>query len=508
MDQHEYEGLVRRLEAEAENKPQAFRGRILLLSSLAYVLLFAALGLLAFVVYAAFGLVHGKSRIGDMVVLFFLATTVLPLFYAVLRMFFLRLPPPDGHEITAADAPQLFAVLEDIRRRLSGPPLHRVVVDRSFNAAIAQIPRFGLFGGHRNHLILGLPYLTGSTPQEMLATVAHEYGHLAGDHGKLGAWVYRQRRTFGALQEVLHEKADKGGINALFAAAIGGFAPYFNAYTFALSRQNEYEADATATRLFGAEANGSGLIRGDLQGRWLHEEFWPKLYAQASERPTPLFKPYSALKTAFSASYAQWATGDKLRKSFAVDSGVADTHPCLRDRLQAMQQPAKLPPPVTQTAAEALLGPLAQKLAREFDAAWWAEQKAAWEDHHRRLQRARARIAELAAVPLESLAVTDLQELAVLRADHEAPAAAKPALEHLLRQPGGPYPKASFLYARILLHENNPQGLTHLKDAARGSASMAEECARLGFAFLEQNQGAEAAQEWWDEMVVEFADQG
>lgn len=505
MDQHEYEGLVRRLEAEAENKPRAFRGRILLLSGMAYVALFAALGLLAFAVWLAFDIVHGRNRIAHLVILFFLATSVVPLFYAALRMFFLRLPAPEGYEIDTASAPRLFAILENIRQRIGGPPLHRVVIDQSFNAAIAQIPRFGLFGGHRNHLILGLPYLTGSTPQEMLATVAHEYGHLAGDHGKLGAWVYRQRRTFGALQEVLLEKADRGGIHALFASAVGVFAPYFNAYTFALSRQNEYEADAIATGVAGAEANASGLIRGDLQVRWLNEDFWPKLYAQASERATPLFKPFGAMKTAFSASYEQWATGERLRKSCAVESGVSDTHPCLRDRLRAIGQAAKLPPPVTQTAAEALLGPLAQTLARDFDAAWWAEQKPRWEEHHRRSQRERARIGELSARPLESLNIMDLQELAVLHAENDTPEAAKPALEQLLKQSGGPFPKASLLYARILLHEKNPQGLAYLKEAARASASLAEDCACRGFAFLEETRGLEAAQEWWDEMVTEFA---
>ena len=109
------------------------------------------------------------------------ALTLLPIFWVSLRTFFTRLEPPRGRELKPAEAERLFRILERIRRKLQAPPIDKVLVDDQYNAAICQVPRFGLFGGHRNYLIIGLPYLLATPEDEMIATLAHEYGHLAGD---------------------------------------------------------------------------------------------------------------------------------------------------------------------------------------------------------------------------------------------------------------------------------------------------------------------------------------
>ena len=199
MDRDEYEGLIRQLEAEAEHSPAGFRNKVLLISSAAYIALALMLLVTLLVIYLGISTASGRGHTRQLIFTGLFALSMIPVYFVVLRMFFMRLEAPAGRELTRAEAPKLFEVLDKMRKKLKGPPIQRVVIDGEFNAAISQIPRFGLFGGHRNHLILGLPYLFGVTPKEMLATVAHEYGHLCGNHGKLGSWVYRQRRTFGAL---------------------------------------------------------------------------------------------------------------------------------------------------------------------------------------------------------------------------------------------------------------------------------------------------------------------
>ena len=62
--------------------------------------------------------------------------------------------------------------------------------------AIVQRPRFGLFGGARNHLVIGMPLMMALDRQRFLAVLAHEYGHLRGDHGRFHAWVYRARASW------------------------------------------------------------------------------------------------------------------------------------------------------------------------------------------------------------------------------------------------------------------------------------------------------------------------
>ena len=171
--------MIRRLEAEAAHSPGTFRSKVILISSMAYVVLFLVLFATALLFYFAIDWALARNRVKSLIYVGVFALMMLPVFWVVLRMFFMRLKAPQGRLITRDEAPQLFRMIDKMRKRLKGPPIHRVVIDREFNAAISQVPRWGLFGGHTNHLILGLPYLYAVTPKEMLAhiqTTATHFG--------------------------------------------------------------------------------------------------------------------------------------------------------------------------------------------------------------------------------------------------------------------------------------------------------------------------------------------
>ena len=58
--------------------------------------------------------------------------------------------------------------------------------------------------------------------------------------------------------------------------------------------------------------------------------------------------------------------------------------------------------------------------------------------------------------------IEELHELAVLKDEFDSPAAAKPLLELLLRQPRNSFHKAALLYGYILLDKDNDRGLDYL----------------------------------------------
>jgi Zn-dependent protease with chaperone function len=504
LDQQNYTHLVRRLELDSYAHPAAFRRRVVAISVGAYVALFTILGVLAWLIQYLIRWALGTAHLFAALKLGVFALLLLPVFWAVLRMLLMRIEQPEGRPLMRDEAPRLFATLDELRKRLNGPEIHHVLVDGNYNAAIAQRPRFGPFGVHTNYLILGLPYMLGTPPKEMLATVAHEYGHLCGSHGKLGAWVYRQRRVFGALYEQVRHDAADNLVNRMLLAMLSGFMPYYNAYTFVMSRQNEYEADRAASDIAGAAVNAQGLVRDTLLGRWIHEEFWPKLRGHADRAERPPFMPFASMNLAFRASHEQWAAQDKLSAAWLVRSDLLDTHPCLRERLEAIGEQPVLPGPPEVTSAERLLGAgLTRTLVEEFDRSWWAEEGKHWQARFRYAARSRTRMAELSAVPLQQVALHELQELALLKAEFESPAAARPVLERLLRQPGGPFPQAAFHYGRILLDDGDARGLDHLREAALHDASLVDASARLGYYYILKTQSEYAARQWWEGLVPE-----
>jgi Zn-dependent protease with chaperone function len=494
MEEQDYEMLVWGLQGEAQDRLGYFRAKVLLVSIFAYLMLFGLLAVLVTGLIFMFVVVSGSHSI--MLKLFFVSwvLVVAPIVWLTFRMFFAPLPVPEGRELTEAEAPQLFKMILQLRERLQAAPIHHVLITNEFNAAIAQCPRYGLFGGYRNYLILGLPLLYAVSAEEILAVVAHEYGHLAGGHGKLSRWIYRQRSTFDVLYAHARERRESNVVNSVLAGLLDWFAPYYNAYTFVLSRQNEYEADAMSRELAGAEASASALIRINLLADWLHGSFWPKLYAQSSQHETPPVMPYVAMRRLLAMTMDEWATTARLNEVWKAESDVYDTHPCLSERVSALEQRAVLPSIPKTCAADALLGKSAPALAHEFDGKWWGEEKDKWQKYHRRYGRSKTRIAELEQRPLAALSVSEAQELALLLVEFRSVKAAKNVLEDLLHRSGERYPKPVYFYGRALLDEGNSTGLDYLEEAFRLSPSMGEDCARVGYQWLCEKQNVKAAE--------------
>ena len=120
MDQYAYEGLVRDFEAQAAHSPVRFRNKVVLVGSAAYVALFGALIGLVLLLYVAASWAYTSHRASEIVRVGFFALAILPILFVVLRMFFMRLEPPEGREIMREQATKLFELLDRMRKKLRG----------------------------------------------------------------------------------------------------------------------------------------------------------------------------------------------------------------------------------------------------------------------------------------------------------------------------------------------------------------------------------------------------
>ena len=357
-----------------------------------------------------------------------LAMTAAGLLWSSLRALWLRLEAPDGIEITAEDAPALFEALARIRKRIKGPPIHKVILDDAFNASITQIPRFGLFGGARNYLAIGAPLMFALDRSRFLAVLAHEYGHLRGDHGVMSAWIYRTRVTWFKLHNAMRHSDSFASM--LSHSFFRWYFPRFSARTFALARQDEYEADSIAGKLLSSDTMGASLVEIEVKGAWLRNEFWRRHWLKAATNAAPVgpFKEMSALLAAPpEAEFAAKALQDALRRISDID----DTHPVLRDRLQALQQKPNLPAWSASTATK-LLGPKAGTWVAGLDRQWCKDNRQAWSQHYAYLGRMRERAQSL----LDSVqrnSADELVELAQLQRRLDPAAGVQAFYERALR---------------------------------------------------------------------------
>ncbi len=230
---------------------------------------------------------------------------------------------------------------------MGGVRVDSVSVSAEFNACIVQTPSWGIFGNYRNHLEIGLPLAMVLTTDELKAVIAHEMGHLSQAHGKFGAWIYRQRVTWHALESKFSNPV--GIFDQILGAFYGWYAPYFYAYSFVLARNHEYVADRAAANVTSAAAIGAALTKLELAGRFLSEVFWKRLYDQVERQPDPPYMPHAvdaaSIQSSRAAVGAAGLVATKLealrrRRRYASQSGRASGRARHRARDTRARSPA------------------------------------------------------------------------------------------------------------------------------------------------------------------------
>lgn len=390
MTKDAFEALVQKLEGHARRNPARYRTHVLLLALAgnAYLALMVLL-----MVALLVGLIASVTVLRAVAVK--LALVVGVFLWMIVKALWVKVPPPDGLEITAEQAPELFALIKELRGALGAPRFHHVLLTDEFNAGVVQAPRLGAFGWYRNYLLVGLPLMKSLSVEQFKSVLAHEFGHLAKGHGRLSNWIYRQRLRWSRLMSALEENESWGTF--LFKPFLKWYSPYFNAYSFPLARQNEYEADATAVRLTSGAAAAQALTGVHVVGSYLAERYWPGVHELADDSPQPSFAPYSSMGQSVAAELDAESTERWMQQAMAQETTFDDTHPALADRLAAIGREPDLAPPAPGEAADALLGDLLALVTDSFDRRWHDNVMTAWEQRHQQVKEGRARLAQLDA---------------------------------------------------------------------------------------------------------------
>lgn len=460
MTHDQFEALVARLEPKARAHPGAYRTAVVGLALMGY----GYLSLVVLLLLVLLGLL-----IASVVTLKALAIKLaIPLAFFVwfvLKALWVRVPPPDGRLLTRTEAPELFALVDDLRRRLRTPPFHVILLTDDFNAGVAQVPRLGPLGWTRNYLMVGLPLMQSLTVEQFEAVLAHEFGHLAGGHGRVSNWIYRLRLSWGRLLGAFEETEARGKF--LFAPFFRWYSPFFDAWSFPLARANEYEADRTAVRLTSPAAAAQALTAVHVIGGFLREKYWPSIHRRAADEPAPAVMPFAhygpQLASTLDPSDAQrWLDG-----ALARTTTVNDTHPALSDRLAALGAAPAIALPAPGAAADRLLGPSHAALVDEFDNRWLARIEEGWRARHEQVRTDRERLAVLeeALVRDGALGVDEGFEHARLVEEVGAGEEAALALFRAMQAAHPDQPYIAFALGRRLLERDDAEGVALMTSA-------------------------------------------
>ncbi len=396
-----------------------------------------------------------------------------------------KVPDPEGTELSRSDAPELFDFIEEACSYLKAKTPQKVLIVDAFNASVATMPKYGIFG-RKVMLMIGLPLMKALSPEQFKAVLAHEIGHISGKHGAFAKWAYQMREAWGRLID--SQEATNHKFAALYKNFVNWFFPYFTAYSFVLMREHEKDADKEAAQIIGGTELGEALIVMETRGRSLEEDFWLKIHEENITSESPSADIFSRMLGHLAVVDNERAIS-ALSKAVTVPTDFDDTHPALADRLKLIgywdgTALPKLPMPVGADAADVFLGATAKKFETQFDAEWTSKAGQQWKEKFEYFQKTQKRINELeesranGPLPLE-----ELRELTRLRTEKEGYDSVIPLIEEAAER----FPEEGVVWFNLglaRLSQEDESGLSHLQKAASLDVSFKFEADQYAFNFL------------------------
>ncbi len=488
--------LTRSAERLSRSQPGRYKLNLLFFALLGYAVIFGSLFCLLAILGGMIWLIFVSAGFLLLLVKTKLIFVVIPLTWVLLRALWVRLEAPDGHQLTRKQYPNLFREIDVLSKKLQAPKIHRVILNGEFNAGIVQTQRLGIFGWNQNTLILGLELLLVLSRDQARAVIAHELGHLSGNHSRFHGWIYRIRLSWYRIM-VAFSQHNNIGAN-LMSRFFQWYYPRFDAYSFVLARQNEYEADAISVELTNPEIAADALVNVYVSAPYVNDNYWTKYFKKADTRPEPGFLPWQGLsqflhKSSVAAMDLQQGLAEQLKLETTYD----DTHPALVDRLQAIGVKPSVPKPTMVTAAKAWFGKEYDRTLASFDEQWLQDNKQAWRERYEYVSESVAALKQLNTRANDDLNDEDLWQKAVLTEefiDSERATA-------LYRAYQTRHPKnadVAFILGRLAYDRKDDELLKQMS-IALVKQTLAVEACRYAYFYLQEQQRFDEAKFWYEQ---------
>jgi len=489
----DFERTAAHAEQLAQSNLASYKLRLALFGVLGYGVIFLTL-LILFAL--TIGLVFAMFQSTALLILLLkkkLILVLIPLMWVLLSSLWVKLEPPQGERLNTEDYPELFAVIGDLSRKLDAPKIHEVILTSELNASIVQTPRLGVFGWNRNTLILGLELLLVLSPDQARAVIAHELGHLSGNHSRFNGWIYRVRQAWANLMSAFDHKEGWGA--GLMRRFFDWYAPKFAAYSFALARANEYEADAISAELTNRQTAADALVNVHVAAPYVDENYWRQFFARADEQEQPMHLPWVGLSDFLRSDQDARSSIERgLRTELERRTDFADTHPALVDRLSALKVEPIVPKATQQSAARAWFGSCYAQVLSEFDEQWAEQNLGRWRERYEYVCKARDKLAELAKSSTEELADESLWERARLTEELHGATDAEPIFRaYQERHPENA--AAAFVLGRMSYQRDDDELLRQMKLAMDEPELLIDACEYAYHYLSERDRHEEAG--WW-----------
>jgi Zn-dependent protease with chaperone function len=244
-----------------------------------------------------------------------------------------------GLRKTREEAPKLYAALAEVAQRVDTDPVDEVWIAPGADFGVHQEGRgpFGVFGGRKRVLTLGLCVMHYLSVSEFKAILAHEYAHFSHADTFWNRFLFQVTLS---LRTAMREMARTGGWFTYVNPFYWFFWLYSRSYSLlssGFSRSREFLADRMACTLYGADVFARALRKVCTDGTHFELTVYENIVRLLKEK-----KAFVNMYLAFRKHRDENLTDEerrKLHKELLDDKpSVFASHPTFRERMEAARQ--------------------------------------------------------------------------------------------------------------------------------------------------------------------------
>jgi len=276
---------------------------------------------------------------------------------------------PFGIKLSRDEHPEVFALSDEVAAKVSASPIDDVFLTPEDDlgvweeAALYKPPGLG-----KRKIVRGMAALNYLTLEQLRCILAHEYGHFSNRDTFFGRFIHRVRGSYGALLTELSGSKIQY-LNPLYWIIRLYFFIY-DLISSSFSRRQEFAADRFAVEAYGGPVFRHGLVAAHLEGIFFNQVGMRQAFELAKEGKA--FDNVYRFVSAAREDLEKNRLSEKqaaLEKLLAHKTGARDSHPCLKDRLEAQGEPASFDALAPPPRAVADPGPARETLPGEPSAA-------------------------------------------------------------------------------------------------------------------------------------------
>ncbi|GLY49380.1 Zn-dependent protease [Lentzea sp. NBRC 102530] len=244
-----------------------------------------------------------------------------------------------GLLVTPEDQPGLWDLVRRLSAEVGTRPPDEIRILAAVNAGVSEDTRFLGLRVLKRRMFIGAPLLTSLTEKQLIAVLAHELGHYANKDTRLAGVVVSGRDAM--LRAGSHMNTEKW-FQRMIAKLFRGYAKLYLRVSQAISRRQEFAADRFSATLAGSSAAASALRELPvIDAAWnLFTERHLTVAWELGYLPTTFFDGFARLRTAPELHEGL----EEIRQDpHDPDRGPYDSHPPLKDRINAIEAMALEP---------------------------------------------------------------------------------------------------------------------------------------------------------------------